>query len=163
MTRSLIALTLCGLFATGAALAADDAALRRCRALADAPARLACYDALPLGAAAAAATAAAPGAQTMGTPPVAAAAPAATPATFGLEQQRAELPEINSRIAGRFEGWGPRSRIRLANGQLWQVSDDSSGVYDLMDPKVTVRRATLGSFILEIEGARRAPRVRRVE
>jgi len=36
-------------------------------------------------------------------------------------------------------------------------------VYHLRDPKVTVRRATLGTFVLDIEGARRQPRVRRLE
>ena len=89
---------------------AGDSALRRCRALADAAARLACYDALPLGA-----------------PTVAASAAAA------------------------------------ANGQLWQVTDDSSAIYNLRDPKVTVRRAAMGTFVLDIEGARRLPRVRRLE
>jgi hypothetical protein len=140
------------------AAAADDAQLLRCRALGDGAARLACYDALPVVAAAAAIVAPAPAVKP---PPPAAAA--ATAASFGLEATRGELPEITSSLPGRFEGWGPRSRFKLANGQVWQVADDSSGVYDLDNPKVTVRRAALGSYMLEIEGARRAPRVRRVE
>ena len=60
--------------------AADETALRRCRTLADAPARLACYDALPLAAPAAAATPAS-------TPPVA--------ATFVLDIEGARrLPRV---------------------------------------------------------------------
>ena len=126
---------------------ADDSALRRCRALADAAARLACYDALPLGA-----------------PTVAASAAAApTAATFGLQRADDGLLEIVSTIPGLFEGWRPGDRIRLANGQLWQVTDDSSAIYNLRDPKVTVRRAAMGTFVLDIEGARRLPRVRRLE
>ena len=129
--------------------AADETALRRCRTLAEAPARLACYDALPLAAPAAAAATLAP------TPPVA--------ATFGLQRTDAAVLEVVSSIPGLFEGWRAGERIRLGNGQLWQVSDDSSGVYYLRDPKVTVRRAAMGTFVLDIEGARRMPRVRRLE
>ena len=131
----------------------DDAALRRCRNLEGAAARLACYDALPLGAAAAA-------------PPATASAAAATPAlaaTFGLQRTDEAVLEIVSSIPGLFDGWRPGDRIRLANGQLWQVSDDSSAVYQLRDPKVTVRRAVMGTFVLDIDGARRLPRVRRLE
>ena len=132
--------------------AADETALRRCRTLADAPARLACYDALPLAAPAAAAT---PAATPASTPPVAAA--------FGLQRVDETVLEIVSSIPGLFEGWRAGDRIRLANGQLWQVSDDSTAVYYLRDPKVTVRRAAMGTFVLDIEGARRLPRVRRLE
>ena len=37
------------------------------------------------------------------------------------------------------------------------------GVYFLQSPKVTVKRALMGGFQLDIEGAKRTPRVRRVE
>ena len=131
----------------------DDIALRRCRNLEGAAARLACYDALPLGAAAAAPTTVASAA--------AAGPPLAT--TFGLQRADEAVQEIASAIPGLFDGWRPGDRIRLANGQLWQVSDDSSAVYQLRDPKVTVRRAAMGTFVLDIEGARRQPRVRRLE
>lgn len=130
---------------------ADDAALRQCRAVANDAARLACYDALPLQ-----------------TPmaPVAAAPVAAAPATassFGLPRSDEATQTIASTIVGVFEGWDPGTRIRLANGQLWQVVDDSRGVYALRDPKVTVRRGALGSFVLDIDGVKRLPRVRRLE
>lgn len=151
-----------------AAAAADDDALRRCRALGEAAARLACYDALPLAALPAAIAA-------IGAPPAVAAlgqraAPPAAPATaaksgeesFGFEG-RSATQEVSSSIPGIFEGWDRRTRFRLANGQVWQVIDDSSAAYYLRDPKVVVRRAALGSFMMEIEGARQAPRVRRVE
>jgi hypothetical protein len=128
-----------------AAQAATDADLARCRAVADASARLACYDAL----------AAAP------VPPPA----ASSSAIFGFENRIAlQGPEaIESRIPGLFEGWGPNQRIRLENGQVWQVSDDSRGVMSARDPKVKVTRGAMGSFFLEIEGRRQGPRVRRVE
>jgi hypothetical protein len=70
---------------------------------------------------------------------------------------------IQSYIPGRFEGWGPNYRIRLANGQVWQVVDDSKGILQRQDPKVTVRRGLLGSFYLDFEGDNRSPRVKRIE
>jgi hypothetical protein len=138
--------------------------LAACRAIADAPARLACYDALPLPAIAvppAPAVAVVPAPRAAPAAPAAASKPAAAP-NFGQER-RDEPQALQSSIPGFFEGWGPRTRIRLANGQVWQVTDDSQGVYALTDAKVTVRRAMLGGFVLEIEGANKAPRVRRVE
>lgn len=141
----------------------DDAGLRRCRELADAGARLACYDALPL-----------PKTLAPAAPAPAAPAPAAPPkltaegreARFGIEQKAAaqeELPAIQSHIPGLFEGWRPNMRIRLANGQVWQIADDSARMMERRDPKVTVRRAALGAFFLDFEGDNRSPRVRRIQ
>lgn len=159
---TLIALPLLALAAI--ADAADPGALHRCRAIPEAAQRLACYDALPLpaGAGEPAARAdrpeaAAPGKASAG----ALAAPAAS--SFGLRHEAEALDAITSHIAGLFEGWEAGSRIRLANGQLWQVVDDSRGSYYLREPKVTVRRAAMGTFVLDIEGAKRQPRVRRLE
>ena len=143
------------------ALASPDAAMRQCRALGDASARLACYDAVPLPASAGATTSAAAAAG-----PAPMATPASTPnltSSFGLTRPDQKLPDIRSHIVGAFEGWEARTRIRLANGQVWQISDDSSASYNLRDPKVTVRRAAMGSYMLDIEGAKNMPRVRRVE
>lgn len=136
--------------AAAPALAVTAADLERCRAIADAGARLACYDALSPSS------------------PATVAAPAAAPGTgaaqFGLEQRATEgIDAVESRIPGRFEGWSPGTRIRLENGQVWQVVDGSRGVYWLDAPRVKVSRASFGTFMLEIEGARLAPRVRRVE
>ena len=156
---------------------ADDAGMRRCRELADPGARLACYDALPLAKTPAPAAPAPTGparAAPAAPAPVPLVAPAQPPtltpeareARFGIEQKAAakeELPEIQSHIPGLFEGWRPNMRIRLANGQVWQIADDSSRMMERRDPKVTVRRALLGAFFLDFEGDNRSPRVRRVQ
>lgn len=155
----------------------DDTGLRRCRELADPRARLACYDALPLPRTTAPAgpapadPARAGRAAATPVPPVAPAAPPtltpeAREARFGIEEKAAaqeELPAIQSHIPGLFEGWRPNMRIRLANGQVWQIADDSSRMMERRDPKVTVRRALLGAFFLDFEGDNRSPRVRRVQ
>lgn len=141
-----------------------DTELRACRAIADKTARLACYDALPL---AAAATAATPAAKAMPAPQTARAAmPAAAASTpaeqFGLSSaQLRQADTLETEIMGRFEGWRPKQLITLANGQVWRISDDSSAVYNLQNPRVTVRRGVLGAFYLEIEGVNQSPRVRR--
>ena len=133
---------------------ADDAALLRCRGIAEAAARLACYDALPL----------------TGTDAKAgqgASQPTrATPEQFGLEAQLAPLPaldSIESQIPGLFEGWQPNMKIPLANGQVWQVADGSSRVYGVNNPKVSIRRGALGAYYLNLEGDNRTVRVRRIQ
>lgn len=153
--------------------AADEASLRRCRSIADASARLACYDAIGLPGVAArpgAASPLAPPASPAAAPAAAAgAAPAAAvPERFGFEERAARAAEarqpdrIESYIPGRFEGWRPNSQIRLANGQVWQVVDDSSLMRMWENPRVVVRRGALSGFFLDIEGDNRSPRVRRV-
>lgn len=127
--------------------------LKACRQLTDAARRLACYDAMPLPAEPPAkAAAVAPAA------PVVAPAPPADPAAkFGQESVKQpdappELKQIESRVSGRFAGWGPNTRIELDNGQIWRVADGSSAIYDLNNPKAVVHRGMLGAYYLEIEG-----------
>jgi hypothetical protein len=137
--------------------AVDDASFARCRGISNAAARLACYDGLPLDATPAASQ----------PPPIAPApAPAPTAREFGLEQRALEAglqPTMESYIPGRFEGWGPNARIKLGNGQVWQVVDGSSAMFSLDNPKVVVRRGMMGGFFLEIENSNRSPRVRRLQ
>jgi len=184
MRVSALVITVFGVSVAGLATAADDAALRKCRDIRDGAARLACYDALPLATTPSAPaqslfrpqTQPVPGAPAAASPAPAPAPPAqraaapgsgdraALESQFGLQAKAGpELVTIQSYIPGRFEGWGPNYRIRLANGQVWQVVDDSKGVLQRQDPKVTVRRGLLGSFYLDFEGDNRSPRVKRIE
>jgi hypothetical protein len=146
---------LCLLMLVSTTAMADDAALQQCRSLANATARLACYDAIPL----------APRA----TAPAAAAPAAATPEQrFGLEsvkKAKSEEPSaIDSTIVGKFEGWGPNSRIKLANGQVWRVVDGSEAVLEPMtNPKVRIEKNFIGTMFLRIEGSNQTAKVRRVE
>ena len=160
------------LFVSGTALA-DDAALLRCRAIADATARLGCYDALPVttvsgGAAGLPTNASRAPDQTATRVQPASAQPTPPPAQaqFGLEDRAANkgaLDAIESTIPGEFEGWTGRSTFKLANGQVWQVSDDSARAHYITNPKVRIRRGALGAFYLEIQGTNYSPRVKRVQ
>jgi hypothetical protein len=70
---------------------------------------------------------------------------------------------MESTIPGHFEGWAPGTRIKLANGQVWQVVDQTSAFFNRDNPKVVVRRGMMGGFFLEIENSNRSPRVRRIQ
>lgn len=142
---------------------ADDAAILRCRSITDNSARLACYDALVV-------TTRATPAVVASTPPAPAAItptkPPAASSTFGLEAQIANkeaVDTIDSQIDGSFEGWRAKSNIRLANGQVWQISDDSARAHYIDNPKVRIRRGALGAFYLEIQGTNHSPRVKRIQ
>ena len=138
---------------TAAAAQASDAGLQRCSMLADRDARLSCFDAL--------AAAAASDPQVLR--PMTAAAVPARLESFGLERPQSKEPEqIDSQIDGLFEGWGPNSVISLSNGQRWQVSDGSSAVLYLNQPKALVRRGAMGTFVLELEGSNQTAKVRRL-
>lgn len=148
------------------ALAQNDG-VPRCQGLAEPAARLACYDSLfPPRAAPApnppqtsAATAA----------PAASSAPAAPPseavAQFGLPQKAkpTEIETIESTVAANFTGWGPNDRIRLQNGQVWEVVDGSSGTITPDMRRVKVRRGLFGAFFLDFEGLTKSPKVRRLQ
>jgi hypothetical protein len=151
----------CGLLTAGAALA-DDAAMLKCRGLNDTARRLACYDAIPVGAA-----------------PVAAAAPAAVPVVaapaispeqnFGLrpvvkKQKEIEPGSIRSTVVGRFDGWAPGAIFTLANGQVWKVTDDTDAVLPIMqNPNVEITRGLIGAYFLQVEGHSNSARVVRVK
>jgi hypothetical protein len=132
----------------GAALA-DDAAILKCRGLSDTAQRLACYDAIPLGAK---------------------SAPAVAPErNFGLrpvvkKPKDTEPASIRSNVVGRFEGWAPGTIFTLANGQVWKVTDDTDAVLPIMqDPKVEITRGLMGAYFLQVDGHTNSARVARVK
>ncbi|MYM41070.1 hypothetical protein [Duganella qianjiadongensis] len=141
------------LFVSGAALA-DDAAMLRCRQLGDSQARLGCYDAIQLG-----------------TPAAAVAAAPYAPSKADLERgfgnehnsPAAKLEFIETSIVGEFDGWVPKQRIRLANGQVWMIVDDSQAILDLVNPKVKLEKGMMGAIYMDIEGASNSPRVKRIK
>lgn len=180
LNHSLLAL---GLLAAGVAaapaLATEDNPWQRCRGIADGAARLACYDAVPSAAAGTAAptTTAAPAAVARRAPPAAVPvvpAPAAVNAggaqdsavaAFGMEKESAQrVDAIDSHLPGPFEGWVPRQLFKLANGQVWQLAESGSAYYpNRQDPRISIRRAAFGSFLMDIEGVNQRLRVRRVQ
>lgn len=159
------AIALAGAAVAFAGLAqANDAALESCRQESVAAQRLACYDAIPTRQPAAAGPAPVVPAAAGAVAPAAAPAPAAAASRFGLPDPRAPSGEaVESRISGRFEGWGPNTRFTLANGQVWAVEDGSNAALWLDSPAVRVRRGFAGAYYMEVAGTNRSPRVRRLQ
>ncbi|HEU5077961.1 MAG TPA: hypothetical protein VFT72_02040 [Opitutaceae bacterium] len=90
-------------------------------------------------------------------------------AGFGREEKvvrqldRETPKEIRSRILGEFKGWTGHSTFRLENGQVWRQTDGSSFTARLKDPVVIIRKASLGSYRLKIEGFSTQTTVQRVD
>ena len=71
--------------------------------------------------------------------------------------------DLTTRLAGSFTGWDGDTVFRLENGQLWQQIDSSYLYSRSESPRVTMRRAAFGSYLLQVEGIGWTVRVRRLE
>ena len=144
------------LFLVSNAALADDTAMRACRAQSDNAARLACYDRIELSAA----TGAAPAAPVL-SPQQAFGLP---PAPMDVQKAPQKIESIESTVVGTFDGWGPNTRFKLANGQTWRIVDGSEAVLPPSgNQKVKITRNFLGTLFMQVEGSNQSPKVRRVE
>jgi hypothetical protein len=68
--------------------------------------------------------------------------------------EKIEYSTVESRIRGSISGWGPHTVFHLENGQQWQVANYDQFDYgdSVKSPKVTIHKASLGGFVMEIEG-----------
>ena len=149
------------------------ASLKACATIAAPSERLACYDQLAAGTASGAAAPAAGAApQAPASAPVHAAAPvaAAAPATgavaaatppakdsFGLyaaEHPVAPAPasSVTLKVVGTGASAGGHPTVALEGGQLWEL-DEADPLLNAGD-RVTIKRATLGSFLLTTPSGR---------
>lgn len=135
--------------------------LAKCRTIADAPKRLACFDEIA-GPPAGSAQWGAPVAQSKSAAPPPEGATGSAEQNFGLRDAAASA--LQSRIQGSFSGWKPRQRLRLTNGQLWEITDGTSGHYLTMhEPQVKIVKGVLSGFYMDIEGVTQRLTVRRIE
>jgi len=129
--------------------------LRECRAVAEAGARMTCYEAIPLEA-----------------PEQRAAVPAAVPradAGFGANQlprpaaQETGPERISAKVARSVEREPGIYLLTLADGTEWQFVDSAPASYDPPRAGATVEiiAASLGSYLVRYAG-QRAVRARRV-
>lgn len=94
-------------------------------------------------------------------PITASAAATASVSSFGLDRHD-ESERVESSLPGACEGWGLQTHFERANGQEGAVADDSPAVYKLHSPPIRARHVAISDFVMDCEGARRAPRVRRL-
>ncbi|MEP7154341.1 MAG: hypothetical protein ABI905_01110 [Betaproteobacteria bacterium] len=174
MNKTIIA-SIISLLSASTCVFAADADFLRCRGLTDTAARLACYDAVivpaPVVGQPARPATSGESRSTISAPPpqlpqaaISQNAPGVSD-QFGLENRATPgtVDAIESTIPGKFEGWEAKTNIRLANGQVWQISDDSSKYASMVDGKVRIRRGALGAFYLEFEKINYSPRVKRIQ
>lgn len=71
---------------------------------------------------------------------------------------------IESTIAGEFTGFGKGRRYTLANGQVWEQTDNArlAGVRR-QDVGVRIRPGALGAWWLQVDGYNTSARVQRVD
>jgi hypothetical protein len=107
-------------------------------------------------------------------PPAATAAPAggSTAIDFGLskvQKERADgaassspavIKSITARVTGFRKGPSGRPRVLFDNGQTWEYEEDGDYLLAVGD-SVTIRRASLGSFLL-VTPSKLVHRVRRI-
>ena len=147
-------------------------ALAPCIDISSSADRLACYDKLAGRVSAPKALAAAPSAASPAAASPSPAAPAAvasvaaapaptaapTEEDFGRSKVRKartaassgappEVKSITAKVAAFGRSPNRRSQITLDNGQIWEYQDDPDPLLSIGD-SVTIKRATLGSFIL---------------
>lgn len=141
----------CGVLLPALSAADEAATLAQCAAVEDAGVRLACYDAIARRPTAAAATM---------VPPAPVAPPVPAAAAFGKPQ---EDPSIEARILGSFITWKRGTLVRLDNGQVWKVMDESGEYYPKLEenPEVTITRGLTG-YRMTIKAIRKKVGVKRV-
>lgn len=131
------------LLGSGAALAADDAALAKCAAIADATERLACYDSLA------------------GRP-----ADAAPGGSFGLPQAAPpeEVGRVKARVVGPLKNLSRGAIVKLDNGQTWKFVGDTSAYYPELpeNVEVVISKSLFGAYWLEVVPIQRKFKVKRL-
>lgn len=72
---------------------------------------------------------------------------------------------IVTTFTGEFRGWdGKGSRIKLDNGQVWEVTDSTSKLKVKLDnPTVFIEPGVLGAWYLRIDGYNTRARVKRIK
>jgi len=170
MTR-LITCLLAFAAVAGVASADPEQEIEKCAAITNAAERLFCFDSLAARMKSPAATA-----QRTVTPK-SAGTPAASPTTrpapqaeqenddFGLEMQqvRESADQIQSRFDGSFTGWSGATVFRLENGQVWKQAESGRLSLKAERPMITIRRGWFGAYYLNVEGANKSIRVKRVK
>lgn len=84
---------------------------------------------------------------------------------FGMEHKAvSSTPDsLESRAVGSFKRWEKKMKIKLENGQIWEVKSSNSMYYKIDNPKVTIEKGALGAFYMGIEGINRRLKVKRIK
>ena len=167
-----LGIAILGTFCVGGALAEDHPselrqALTACSTVKEPADRLACFD--KLAAAGTAALPALPPRPAVATPPAVATAPVRAPESpedFGLSgiqktPRSEQIQAITAAIVVMGHAANGRVRLSLDNGQSWELEDSPDALLAVGN-SVTIRRASLGSFLMTTP-LKATHRVRRIK
>lgn len=105
----------------------------------------------------------------VGSAPAGSGAASADPSGVGFEKGMFDRPdgpdEVNSRIAGTFDGWSGKTMFRLDNGQVWKQIEPGKLVVGspMTSPQVTIKRGFSGVWRLKVAGYNSQVKVERVQ
>lgn len=83
-----------------------------------------------------------------------------------VEVVKQETPknDINSNIVGEFKGWRGNARFILANGQIWDQTDDTELYTNkMMNPKVLIVYSGFSGWKLQVDGYNKWVKVKQVK
>ena len=82
---------------------------------------------------------------------------------FANRESDGGTQQMQSRYDGEFTGWSGNTLFRLENGQVWKQSQSGRVDFRASRPLVTIKRSTLGSYRLNVQGLDQSIRVERVK
>lgn len=75
-------------------------------------------------------------------------------------------PDINSNIVGLFKGWKGKTRVTLANGQVWEQKSRTAelvGGVRVESPNITISQGVLSAWWAKIDGYNTKVKVKRIK
>ncbi len=81
-----------------------------------------------------------------------------------VEKPKESTEDINSQLAGEFNGWRGNTTFTLQNGQVWQQNDNSELYASKQsNPKVRVVYSSFSGWKLQVDGYNSWVKVKRVK
>lgn len=83
---------------------------------------------------------------------------------MGFRKEMSERENIYSSIVGEFNGWKGKNIFKLENGQIWKQAEASSFfIPKRINPKITIKPKSMGSWMLYVDGFGRGVKVKRIK
>ncbi|WP_018624527.1 hypothetical protein [Kangiella aquimarina] len=73
---------------------------------------------------------------------------------FGKERMREEgkLDSLTATAIGSFHEWKDGLKIKLDNGQVWEIIDSRTGFYKIQNPTVIIDKGFMNSYRMQVKG-----------
>jgi len=84
---------------------------------------------------------------------------------FGLERDLVSIgsDDLSGTAVGDFGMWQRGQRVRLENGQVWEVVDYNRIFHKASNPEVTIKKGFLGSYYMHMDGLGKGIKVKRLK